>query len=135
MRARPFALAARVSLPLAAQAQVNPEIRPFVGAGRGMRTYDPTGPIGAKSYPAGYGAFGTEFQLDRMAIRLEGRDDVTRFKGLDGNADASNRNELGINVGLAYHLRWRIARPRGARATGSAPRGVSRRPPTMPRSP
>ena len=46
------------------------KFRPFVGAGLGVRTYDPTEALSTKSYPAGYGAVGTEFQLNRVAVRL-----------------------------------------------------------------
>ncbi|HET9325914.1 MAG TPA: hypothetical protein VFQ05_04005 [Candidatus Eisenbacteria bacterium] len=80
-------------------------IRPFIGLGGGVRTYDPTDEGGSKSYPAGYGALGSEFQMSRVAMRLEARDYLTQFKGLTGNDDVSTRNEVTISLGLAYHLR------------------------------
>ena len=80
-------------------------IRPFLGLGGGVRTYDPTDTGGSNSYPAAYGALGSEFQLSRVAMRLEARDYLTRFKGLSGNDEVSTRNEVAISLGLAYHLR------------------------------
>lgn len=80
-------------------------IRPFLGLGGGVRTYDPTDAGSSKSYPAGYGALGSEFQVSRVAMRLEARDYLTRFKGLSGNGDVSTRNDVAISLGLAYHLR------------------------------
>ena len=80
-------------------------IRPFLGLGGGVRTYDPTDAHGSKSYPAGYGALGSEFQMSSVAMRLEVRDYLTQFKGLTGNDAASTRNEVTISLGLAYHLR------------------------------
>jgi hypothetical protein len=81
------------------------KFRPFVGAGLGVRTYDPTSSASAKNYPAGYGALGAEFQLRRIAVRCETRDYLTRFKGVTGSESASTRNELMLSAGLAYHLR------------------------------
>jgi len=80
-------------------------LRPFLGLGGGVRTYDLTDVKGSKSYAAGYGAVGSEFQLARIAFRLEARDYLTRFRGPTGNGDATTRNEVAISAGLAYHLR------------------------------
>lgn len=79
--------------------------RPFVGLGAGVRRYDPTSVGDSKNYPAGYGAIGAEFQLNRIAIRFEARDYLTRFKGLTGNDPASTRNEVALTAGMAFHLR------------------------------
>ena len=81
------------------------KFRPFLGAGVGVRTYDLTEVNGSKSYFTGYGALGAEFQLSKVAIRFEGRDYMTRFKGLDGNLSAKTRNELALTGGLALHIR------------------------------
>jgi len=80
-------------------------VRPFLGAGLGVRTYDPTATWESRSYPAGYGTVGAELQFNRVAVRFEARDYLTRFKGVAGNEEASTRNELALSVGLAYHLR------------------------------
>lgn len=79
------------------------ELRPFLGAGGGVRTYDPTG-SGSRSYPAGYGAVGTEFETGNIALRLEARDYFTRFRGVTGNQGTSVRSELAFTAGLAYHI-------------------------------
>jgi hypothetical protein len=81
------------------------EFRPFVGLGGGVRTFDPAGSIASKSYPSGYAAIGTEFQLDRFALRFETRDYLMSFKGVSGTEKSSTRNEIAISAGLAYHLR------------------------------
>ena len=79
--------------------------RPFLGLGGGIRTYDLTGTMWSKTYPSGYRALGSEWQVSRIALRLEARDYLTRFKGLSGNESVSTRNEITISAGLAYHLR------------------------------
>lgn len=79
--------------------------RPFLGLGAGVRRYDPTAAGPSKNYPAGYGSLGAEFQLNRIALRFEARDYLTRFKGLTGNDPASTRNEVALTAGMAFHLR------------------------------
>jgi hypothetical protein len=78
------------------------ELRPFIGLGGGARTYDPS-PGGTETNLAGYGALGMEFQNGTLALRLEGRDYLTRFKGLTGNQDAKTRNDIMTMVGVALH--------------------------------
>jgi hypothetical protein len=80
-------------------------LRPFVGAGVGMRRYDPTVQGITKNYPAGYGALGGEFQMHKIALRFEARDYLSRFKGLSGNDPATTRNEVALTAGMAFHLR------------------------------
>ena len=78
------------------------EFRPFVGAGVGARTYDPQ--VGdAETNVAGYGALGAEFQLGNLAVRVEGRDYVTRFKGLAGDQPARTRNDVMTMLGVVVH--------------------------------
>jgi hypothetical protein len=81
--------------------------RPFVGLGVGARTYDMTEIRGAKAktYAAGYGALGSEFQLSNIAIRIEGRDYLSQFKGLAGGADNKTRNDVTLAAALAFHFR------------------------------
>ena len=83
----------------------NWKLRPFLGAGAGVRRYDPTAIGGTKDYATGFGAVGAELQMSRAALRVEARDYLTRFKGLAGTEAASNRNEVALTAGLAYHLR------------------------------
>jgi len=79
--------------------------RPFVGLGAGARIYDPTGTASTRTYPAGYGALGAEFQWSPFAMRLEARDYLSRFKGVTGDGKASARNDILLNAGLAFHFR------------------------------
>lgn len=79
--------------------------RPFIGLGAGVRRYDPTAVGPSKNYPAGYGALGAEFQLNRLALRFEARDYLTRFKGLSGNDPAATRNEVALTTAMVFHLR------------------------------
>ncbi len=80
------------------------EARPFLGLGLGGRTYVDHGNGDHKEITwGGYGALGTEFQLDRFAVRIEGRDYVTRFRGLTGDDKAKARNDLTFATGVAFH--------------------------------
>lgn len=80
--------------------------RPFVGLGAGARTYSYRDlELDTQTNLAGYGALGTEFRVGRMAIRLEGRDYVSAFEGLDGLEPSSTRNDLSFAAGIAYHFR------------------------------
>ena len=80
--------------------------RPFAGLGVGARTHDfkDRSDIDAQTYLAGYGALGAEIQHRRVALRLEARDYVTRFKGLLGNEAAVARNDVMLGAGLAFHV-------------------------------
>lgn len=77
------------------------EIRPFLGAGLGARTYVKSGD--QETNLAGYGAVGAEFQLDRVAVRLEARDYLTRFKGIQGGEPTETRNDVAVLGALAVH--------------------------------
>jgi hypothetical protein len=80
------------------------QFRPFVGAGLGARTYvDHGNGSHTETAFAGYGALGTEFQLSRIALRLEGRDYISRFKGLAGTDHARTANDLAFTSGVAIH--------------------------------
>lgn len=79
--------------------------RPFVGMGFGGRTYDyETANVSTASCTAGYGAFGGEMQRNVVALRAEVRDYLSCYESpLSGKKNT--RNDLGLSVGLAYHLR------------------------------
>ncbi len=82
------------------------ELRPFVGAGVGGRTYAyQAATLSNKTCAAGYGALGTEFQLARTALRLEARDNVFCFKSPIAGVSSKTRNDIGLAFGVAYHLR------------------------------
>jgi len=78
------------------------ELRPFIGAGIGGRTYDVENGDTETNF-AGYGALGTEFQSGRFALRLEGRDYLSRYRGLSGGLDATTRNDIMMMMGAAIH--------------------------------
>jgi len=78
------------------------QMRPFLGIGAGARTYDPKAGS-AQTNVAGYGALGTELQSGNVAIRLEGRDYLTRFKGLTGDLGTKTRNDMMFMLGAAFH--------------------------------
>ncbi len=79
--------------------------RPFLGAGLGFRTYDFHDiDSGSETNFLGYGSLGMEFQHKSIALRVEGRDYVSRFKGLTGDEKSSTRNDLMFGAGLSFHL-------------------------------
>jgi Outer membrane protein beta-barrel domain len=84
----------------------NWELRPFAGVGFGGRTYAFQG-IGLtdKTSFAGYGALGTEFQVARTALRLEARDNVFWYRSPVSGVSSKTRNDIGLSLGVAYHLR------------------------------
>jgi hypothetical protein len=81
-------------------------LKPFVGLGGGARTYlYEADALNDRTCTSGYGTIGTEFQLNRTAIRLEGRGNVFCFKSPLPNVDSKTRNDVGISLGVAYHFR------------------------------
>lgn len=80
-------------------------IRPFIGAGLGARTYD-FFDLDSESETnfVGYGSLGTEIQHTNIALRLEARNYISRFKGLTGEEATSTRNDLALGAGLSIHL-------------------------------
>jgi hypothetical protein len=80
-------------------------IRPFVGAGLGGLTYRVRDvSLDEKTYFTGYGSLGVEMQLEKLGLRLEGRDYLHRFKGIEGNEKATVRNFTTFMAGLSYHI-------------------------------
>ena len=79
--------------------------RPFIGAGAGGRTYDYRG-VDARttSCTAGYGTAGGEVQHNVLAVRVEARDYLSCFES-PLTSRKHTRNDIGLTVGLAYHLR------------------------------
>lgn len=82
------------------------ELRPFVGLGAGGRTYtfQGVGLVNRTNF-TGYGEVGTEFQIARTALRLEVRDNVIRFRSPLAGVATVTRNDIGLALGVAYHLR------------------------------
>jgi len=80
------------------------QARPFVGAGLGGRTYvDHARDDHRETNFLGYAALGTELQHEKLALRVEGRDYISRFKGLSGELEADTRQDIAVVAGLAFH--------------------------------
>ena len=79
---------------------------PFVGLGGGGRTYlFDAEELADHTCSVGYVALGTEFQIGRTSLRLEGRDNLFCYRSPVGGARRDTRNDLGLTFGLAYHFR------------------------------
>jgi hypothetical protein len=82
------------------------QFKPFLGLGGGARTYmHKSDQLADKTCTAAYGAIGSEIQLGRTALRLEGRDNVFCYKSPNFSAKTTTRNDVGVALGLAYHFR------------------------------
>jgi len=81
-------------------------LRPFLGLGMGGRAYDYNDRNSEAQYNvAGYGAGGAELMRGRFGWRVEVRDYVSGFKGLNGELDSRRtRNDLQISSGMAVHF-------------------------------
>jgi len=80
--------------------------RPFVGIGAGARTYNYRDlALDAETDFAGYGAMGVQFDAGRLGLRLEARDYLSKFDGLDGSlSDSSTRNDLFLTGALSVRF-------------------------------
>lgn len=79
--------------------------RPYLGAGVGGITYDFRDQVTeSQTYLTGYGAVGAEFELYSLAVRLEARDYLSDWKGLDGKQPSSIRNHVTLALGTAFHF-------------------------------
>jgi hypothetical protein len=80
-------------------------LRPFVDVGGGVRRYDYTSAtLVDRTRGLAFAAIGTELGFGRAAIRLEGRDNVFSFEAPTSDATRATRNDVGLTLGLAYHL-------------------------------
>lgn len=79
--------------------------RPFMGGGLGGRTYD-TEATGLESQTnfTGYSALGLQIDYRMVGLRLEGRNYLSRSKGLTGDQDTKTRDDIGITAGLSFHF-------------------------------
>lgn len=79
--------------------------RPFVGLGAGGRTYSYRSvDTNGKTTFAGYGALGGEFNVQRLALRIEGRDYLSQFEGFGGGLSSKWRNDVALFAGLGFRL-------------------------------
>ena len=82
------------------------ELRPFIGAGLGGRSYAyEASALADRHCNAAYGAVGAEFQLARTALRLEVRDHAYCFRSPVAGVSSTGANDIGLSLGVAYHLR------------------------------
>ena len=81
-------------------------LSPFVGAGLGARSYRLRGSsVGsAQNDFDGYGAVGGEVDRNRLGARIEVRDYVSRFKGIEGQEPSSTRNDVMLAGAITFHL-------------------------------
>jgi hypothetical protein len=82
------------------------EMKPFLGLGVGARSYVyKSDGLSDRTCGAGYGSLGSEFQLDRVALRLEARDNVFCYRSPIAGVSSRTRNDVGLSFGFAYHFR------------------------------
>lgn len=78
--------------------------RPFAGVGAGGRTYAyQASGQSARTSATMYGALGSELQFGSVALRAEARDYVDFFESPLTDR-RSNRNDVLLTLGFAYHL-------------------------------
>lgn len=81
-------------------------LQPFVGGGIGGRTYVfSSDDLGNGMCFSGYGALGTELQLGRTSLRVEGRGNVFCYKSPFEDDASETRADIGLTAGLAYRFR------------------------------
>ena len=81
------------------------EIKPFLGAGAGARTYRYGSPrLADATCAAGYGALGVEFQWGATALRLEARDYLYCFESPVAGGKTRTRSDVGLSAGVAFHF-------------------------------
>jgi hypothetical protein len=80
-------------------------LTPFVGLGAGGRTYSYRDlNVGNQTNFDGYGSLGGDIGFGPVALRIEARDYVSRFKPLTGGGDTGTRNDIGLAAGIAYRF-------------------------------
>jgi hypothetical protein len=73
----------------------------FAGLGAGARSYNYRHrDVDAAHNVVAYGSIGGEFGVRRVRLRVEARDYVTRFRGLNGESPSSARNDVVVMAGL-----------------------------------
>ncbi len=83
------------------------ELRPFLGAGAGGRSYlyEAATLTNRPLSSAAYAAAGTEFQLGHTALRLEMRNYIYNFEPPFPDQEPVLRNDFTFSLGMAFHLR------------------------------
>lgn len=80
-------------------------ITPFIGVGAGGRTYDYRDlEVDSRTNFAGYGALGVDVDAGPLAVRLEGRDYVSRFQPLTSGGEIKTRNDVAVFAALGIRF-------------------------------
>lgn len=79
--------------------------KPFVSAGVGHRTFRNMRRELGDGFPTVYAGLGIEYQTDLVGLRLEARDYLSRFAGFDSAEPHAVRNDIGLAMSIAYHVR------------------------------
>jgi hypothetical protein len=81
-------------------------LSPFAGAGAGGRSYNYRNRDVDAAHDLGvYGSAGGEIGIgSRVELRLEARDFVSRFEGVDGAAVAATRNDVSFMFGMRVRI-------------------------------
>ena len=78
------------------------DFSPFVGLGAGGRTYNYRDlDQDATTNFAGFGAIGGDIGFGSVALRIEARDYLSRFKPLTGSGETTTRNDVGLAAGVS----------------------------------
>jgi hypothetical protein len=81
-------------------------LKPFLGAGVGVRNYlYRAQEFKSRGGPLGYGSVGTELEYRAIALRLEARGNLFRYRSPESHGIRETRNDVTMAVGVAYHLR------------------------------
>lgn len=86
-------------------------VRPFVGVGAGVRTYNSrVEDVDVTNHPAAYVALGGAVDLGRVGLRLEARNYGSRLAITQGSSSHALRNDVMISASLTIQKR-RTAQP------------------------
>ena len=70
-----------------------------------MRLYDyAASGVGSNTCSAGYASVGSELQRGTVAVRFDARDYLNCFKSPFTGVEKT-RNDIGLTLGLVYHIR------------------------------
>lgn len=78
------------------------QLRPFVGAGLGVRIYDSLAPRGpTRRMFAGFAGAGLARRIGGFDVRTELRDHLSRYDGIGSDEPSTLRNDVTLALGLA----------------------------------
>lgn len=86
-------------------------LRPFAGAGAGVRSYNYRNLDAAATHNvAGYGALGAVVGVKRASIRVEVREYASHFAPLVGAGTTSARNDAVVSISVRLNRRYAAVR-------------------------